>query len=265
MVGDTPQRAIDVSGIRVLITAGASGIGRAIAAAFVSGGAHVHLTDVDSNVIAQALGELAGTTATAGDAADPAHADRVLADVSARLGGLDVLVSNVGVAGPTGRIETYADGEVERTLDVNLVSHFHFLKRFVPLLRQSSRNPSVITMSSVAGRLGYAQRTPYAASKWALVGLTKSLAIELGPQGVRANAILPGIVRGPRMDRVIADRAKAEGVSVEDMEAAYVAKISLRRMVEAEDIANLALFLACPLARNITGQAISVDGHVEYL
>ncbi len=117
----------------------------------------------------------------------------------------------------------------------------------------------------MAGRLGYGLRTPYAATKWAIVGLVKSLAVELGPDGIRANAILPGVVKGPRMDGVIADRARAEGVSLEAMRDSYLRKISLRRMVEAEDVANLALFLSSDMARNITGQAISVDGHVEYL
>ena len=182
-----------------------------------------------------------------------------------RLGGLDVLVNNVGVAGPTGGIETYADADVERTIDVNLQSHFYFLNRFVPLLKQSTANPSILAISSVAGRLGYGLRTPYSATKWAIVGLMKSLAVELGPHGIRANAILPGVVAGARMEGVIAARAAAAGATYEQMRESYLAKISLRRMVEAADVAHLALFLSSDLARNITGQAISVDGNVEYL
>jgi NAD(P)-dependent dehydrogenase (short-subunit alcohol dehydrogenase family) len=135
----------------------------------------------------------------------------------------------------------------------------------VPLLKASKFNPSIIAMSSVAGRLGYGYRTPYAATKWAIVGLVKSLAVELGPLGIRANAILPGVVQGERMNRVIADRAAATGVSIDDMRDDYLRKISLRRMVDASDVANLSLFLASNLARNISGQVISVDGNVEYL
>jgi NAD(P)-dependent dehydrogenase (short-subunit alcohol dehydrogenase family) len=187
-----------------------------------------------------------------------------LVDVTERLGGLDVLVNNVGIAGPTGGVETYADDDVSKAVDINLKSHFYFLKRFVPLLRASKRNPLVIAMSSVAGRLGYAYRTPYSATKWAIVGLVKSLAIELGPEGIRANAILPGAVQGERMDRVIAARAQVLGISFEAMRDEYLKKISLRRMVEVDDVANLALFLASDLARNITGQAISVDANTEY-
>lgn len=256
---------IDVRGLRVLVTAAADGIGRSLADAFARAGARVHITDMRAEALLDAVANGPGFSGSAGDAATPEHADRVAADVSERLGGLDVLVNNVGIAGPTGPIETYADEDVDRVVDVNLTSHFYFLKRCVPLLRRSDRNPSIIAMSSVAGRLGYGFRTPYAATKWGIVGLTKSLAAELGPDGIRANAILPGVVKGARMDGVIADRARTLGLSVEEMREAYLEKISLRRMVEAEDVAHLALFLASGLARNITGQAISVDGNVEYL
>lgn len=265
MAAHEQARAIDVRGLRVLVTAGAGGIGRAIASAFLEAGARVHVTDILPATIDRALSDLPGLSATCGDASVPEHADRVAADVAGRLGGLDVLVNNAGIAGPTGGVETYADADIARTIDVNLKSQFYFLSRCVPLLRASTRSPSIVAMSSVAGRLGYPFRTPYAATKWAIVGLVKSLAAELGPEGIRANAILPGVVEGPRMDQVIADRADVLKLSVEDMREDYLRRISLRRMVEAEDIANLALFLASGLARNITGQAISVDGNVEYL
>jgi NAD(P)-dependent dehydrogenase (short-subunit alcohol dehydrogenase family) len=263
-VGAQPH-VIDVRDLRVLVTAGASGIGRAIAGAFARCGSRVHITDLADTSISQALSDLPGLTATRGDASVAGDADRVVADIAANLGGLDVLINNVGIAGPTGGIETYADADVDRTIDVNLKSHFYFLNRCVPLLKASTRAPSIVAMSSVAGRLGYAYRTPYAATKWAIVGLVKSLAVELGPEGIRANAILPGVVAGPRMDGVITDRAGVLGVSFEQMREDYLGRISLRRMVEAEDVANLALFLSSGLARNITGQAISVDGNVEYL
>lgn len=263
-VGERPH-VIDVRDVRVLVTAGASGIGRAIAETFARAGGRVHITDVAETSIAQALSDIPGLSATCGDASLADDADRVVADTAKSLGGLDVLINNVGIAGPTGGIETYADADIDRTIDVNLKSHFYFLSRCVPLLKSSEKAPSIIAISSVAGRLGYAYRTPYAATKWAIVGLVKSLAVELGPEGVRVNAILPGVVNGPRMDGVIADRAGVLGVSFEEMREDYLSRISLRRMVEAEDVANLALFLSSGLARNITGQAISVDGNVEYL
>ncbi len=256
---------IDVRNLRVLVTAGAGGIGRAIAESFVAAGAKVHVTDVVEATLAAAIDAVPGLTGTVGDASNVEDVDRAFEDVSASLGGLDVLVNNAGIAGPTGLVDELSMPDVDRTIDVNLGSQFHFLNRFVPFLKASTRNPSIIAMSSVAGRLGYAYRTPYAATKWAIVGLVKSLAVELGPLGVRANAILPGVVQGERIDRVIADRAAAVGVSFEDMREEYLRKVSLRRMVEASDVANLSLFLASNLARNITGQIISVDGNVEYL
>ena len=256
---------IDVRDLRVLVTAGGSGIGRAVAESFAASGAKVHVTDVAESALKTAIDTVPGLTGTVGDAANADDVDRAFGDVSGRLGGLDVLINNAGIAGPTGLVDTLKVSDVDRTIDVNLKSQFNFLSRFVPLLKASKRNPSIIAMSSVAGRLGYGFRTPYAATKWAIVGLVKSLAVELGPLGIRANAILPGVVQGERMNRVIADRAAATGISFDDMRDDYLRKISMRRMVDASDVANLSLFLASNLARNISGQAISVDGNVEYL
>lgn len=256
---------LDARDKRVLVTAGGDGIGRAIAETFVAAGAQVHVTDVREAALKDAVERIPGVTGTLGDASDPEHAQQVLMDVKTRFDGLDILVNNVGIAGPTGEIEAYADADVSRAIDVNLKSHFYFLNRFVPLLKTSGRGPSVIALSSVAGRLGHALRTPYVATKWAIVGLIQSMAIELGPHGIRANAILPGFVNGPRMEKVISDRAAALGISVDEMRDSYLRKISLRRMVDADDVAKLALFLASDLARNISGQAISVDGNVEFL
>lgn len=251
--------------LRVLVTAGASGIGAAIARAFREAGSRVHVCDIDRAALDRLVASNPGITGSMADASVAADVDLVFDDVLASLGGLDVLVSNVGIAGPTGPIDGIGAVDWERTIAVNLNSQYYFARRAVPLLRQSSANPSLIAMGSVAGRLGYALRTPYAASKWAIVGLVKSLAIELGPQGVRVNAILPGVVEGERIAGVIAARAAAAGVSVEAMRDEYLQKISLRRMVGADDVAALALFLCSPAARNLSGQAISVDGNVEYL
>ena len=198
---------MEMRGRRVVVTAGAAGIGRAIAEELAAAGARVHVTDISEAAVADAVAGVPGLSGTTGDASLARDVDRVLDEVVERLGGLDVLVNNVGVAGPTGGIETYADADVERTIDVNLQSHFYFLNRFVPLLKQSTANPSILAISSVAGRLGYGLRTPYSATKWAIVGLMKSLAVELGPHGIRANAILPGVVAGARMEGVIAARA----------------------------------------------------------
>ncbi len=253
------------AGLRVLVTAGASGIGAAIARAFHDAGAQVHVCDIDRAALDRLVVAAPGITGSMADASVAADVDLVFDDVRGTLGGLDVLVNNAGIAGPTGPIEGIDAGEWERTIAVNLNSQYYFARRAVPLLKRSGLGPSLIAMGSVAGRLGYAFRTPYASSKWAIVGMTKSLAIELGPQGIRVNAILPGTVEGERMRAVIAARAAATGVSVEAMREQYLSKISLRRMVTADDVAALALFLCSPAARNLTGQAISVDGNLEYL
>jgi NAD(P)-dependent dehydrogenase (short-subunit alcohol dehydrogenase family) len=251
--------------LRVLVTAGANGIGAAIARAFHEAGARVHVCDIDRTALDRLSTEAPGISASMADASVARDVDAVFADVQGTLGGLDVLVNNAGIAGPTGSIDSLEPADWERTISVNLNSQYYFARRAVPLLKQSFADPCLISMSSVAGRLGYALRTPYAASKWAIVGLTKSLAIELGPLGIRANAILPGTVEGPRMDGVIAARAAKNAVSVDEMRQQYLNKISLRRMVTADDVAALSLFLCSPAARNITGQAISIDGNVEYL
>lgn len=254
-----------VPDLRVLVTAGASGIGSAVARAFHAAGAQVHVCDIDRVALDHLLTQMPGLTGTPADASVASDVDQVFDGVRHHLGGLDVLVNNAGIAGPTSAIEDIDTAAWERTMAVNLDSQFHFARRAVPLLKGSAANPNLIAMGSVAGRLGYAYRTPYAASKWAIVGLTKSLAIELGPQGVRVNAILPGVVEGTRMDSVIAARASSLGIDVESMRQQYLEKISLRRMVTAADVAATALFLSSPGARNLTGQVISVDGNVEYL
>jgi len=252
-------------GLRVLITAGANGIGAAVARAFHAAGARVHVCDVDRSALDRLVCGTPGISCSMADASVAADADTVFDDVDGHFGGLDVLINNVGIAGPTGGIDELDPLGWERTVSVNLNSQFYFARRAVPLLRASTRNPCLIAMGSVAGRLGYAFRTPYAATKWAVVGLTKSLAIELGPQGIRVNAILPGVVDGERMEGVIAARAAALGIDPDAMRQQYLDKISLRRMVSADDVAAMALFLCSPGARNVTGQAISVDGNVEYL
>jgi len=252
------------SGLRVLVTAGGSGIGASMARAFHAAGARVHVCDVDRSALDRLMGAAPGITGSMADACVAADVDAVFEDVRSHLGGLDVLVNNAGIAGPVGPVESIDAVDWERTLAVNLDSQYYFARRAVAYLK-ASPDPSLIAVASVAGRLGYAFRTPYAASKWGVVGLTQSLAIELGPQRVRVNAILPGAVEGDRINGVIAARAAALGVGVDAMRQQYRRRSSLRRMVGAEDVAALALFLCSPAARNLTAQVISVDCHLEYL
>ena len=252
-------------GLKVLVTAGAGGIGAAIARGFCEAGARVHVCDVDRAALDRLATENPDITISVADASSERDVDLVFDDVRGTLGGLDVLVNNAGIAGPTAAIESMDAAQWERTVAVNLNSQFLFARRAVPLLKQSRAGPCIVAMGAVAGRLGYAYRTPYASTKWAVLGLMQSLAIELGPHDVRVNAILPGVVEGDRMNAVIAARAAATGVTPQEMREEYLRKISLRRMVTAADVAAMTLFLCSPAARNVSGQAISVDANVEYL
>ncbi|MFP4538542.1 MAG: SDR family oxidoreductase [Dichotomicrobium sp.] len=261
---DPLERLRPPPGLRVLVTAGASGIGRCIAEAFTAAGATVALCDIDTGALKAARTALPGAIATQADVADEDAISALADDLRARFGGLDVVVNNAGIAGPTEHVESIPTADWRRTIDVNLNGQYIVAAQTVPLLKRAG-DGALINIASVAGRLGYAFRTPYAASKWGVVGLTASLAKELGPDGIRVNAILPGIVRGPRIERVIAARAQALGVDYAEMERRYLEKVSLRRMVEPEDVASMALFLCSPGGRNVSGQALSVCGNVEDL
>lgn len=258
------KRLIPYSGLRVLISGGASGIGKVIAGAFLETGAKVHVCDVSELAIEQFREHHPQALVTLADVSDAAQVKRVFEIQREWAEGLDVLINNAGIAGPTGGIETITDAQWEQTVDINLNAQYRFAHHAVPLLKESA-HAHIVHISSVAGRLGYAWRTPYAATKWAIVGLMKSLAAELGENDIRVNALLPGIIEGPRQDRVISDRARQLGISEQEMLDRTLNKISMGRMTPPEDVAAMALFLCSPAARNVTGQAISVDGNVEYL
>ena len=251
-----------LQGARVLVTAGASGIGLATARAFAREGSRVHVCDVDE----AALDALGTTDSTLGrsvcDVADRAGVARLFTDVVDSLGGLDVLVNNAGIAGPTGRCEDLDPDAWERTLAINITGQFHCARLAIPHLRQSG-NASIANLSSAAGRFGFPLRTPYAASKWAVIGFTKSLSMELGGDGIRVNAICPGSVAGPRIESVIANKAAARGIAPDVVRAELVNKASLKRMITAEDVAHAIVFLASPLGVNISGHALPVDGDTQ--
>lgn len=251
-------------GLRVFVSAGAAGIGRAIAEAFDKAGAKLHVCDVSQEALDACKADHPDWGYTKCDVSDEEQVVKMFGEIKDHLGGLDVLVNNAGIAGPTGTVDVLSSDDWRATIDINLNGQFYCAKYAVPLLR-SSKEPAIICISSVAGRLGYAFRTPYAATKWAIIGFMKSLAQELGPDGFRVNAILPGIVEGPRIERVISARADEVGIPYEEMEKQYLDKISLRRMVTADDVADMAVYLCSPPGKNISGQPISVCGNVETL
>ena len=250
--------------LRVLVTAGAAGIGREIADGFAGVGARVAVCDIDEAALARFRAELPGHEAFECDVSDEDDVDDLFDDVIDTLGGLDVLVNNAGIAGPTGPVESLSPDDWRHTMEINIDGQFLCVRRAVPLLRAAGGG-SIINMSSAAGRFGFPHRTPYAASKWAVIGFTKSLAIELGPDNIRVNAILPGAVDGPRIRRVIQAKAASTGVALEELERIYTQQASLGRMVDPQDIARMALFLAGSGGRNISGQALAVDGDTQAL
>ena len=246
--------------LRVIVTAGGSGIGRVIAQTFRDNGARVHVCDI----VPEGLDECrrAGIGTTQADVADPAQVEQLFDEATAGLGGLDLLVNNAGIAGPASAVEAIAIADWDRTIAVNLNGMFYCIRRAVPLLKRAGGG-LIINLSSVAGRLGFPFRAPYSASKWAIVGLTETLAMELGPDNIRVNALQPGIVDGERHWRNARRKAELLGISLEEQERRVLSKVSLRRMVSPQDVANMALFLASDLGKNITGQALSVCGNVE--
>ena len=252
---------LELEGARVLVTAGATGIGLATAEAFLREGARVHVCDVDEAGLARLRDRM---TTTVCDVSDAAAVARLYDDVAASLGGLDALVNNAGIAGPTAPCEDVALADWERTIAVNLTGQFLCAQRAIPLLKASA-NGSIANLSSAAGRFGFPNRTPYSASKWAVIGFTKSLSMELGPFGIRVNAICPGAVAGERIERVFASKAQLRGVPVDHVRDEIVGHTSLRRLVNASDIANAIVFLASRAGANISGHALPVDGDTQAL
>src|SRR5271170_7330769 len=250
--------------LRVLVTAGASGIGRAVSDLLIARGARVHICDVSDEFLADYRAAYREARLTKGDVSSEADVARLFADVKASLGGLDALINNAGIAGPTGGVEDIRPEDWRRTIDVCLTGQFLCAHHGVPMLKAAGGG-AIVNLSSAAGRFGYAFRTPYSAAKWGVVGLTQSLAKELGPHNIRVNAILPGIVEGPRMTGVIEARAKQTQVTYEEMEKTYLDRVSLRRMVTAEDVAVTVAYLLSPAGNNISGQSLGVDGNVEAL
>jgi len=255
---------LDLKGHRVLVTAGASGIGLATARAFAAEGARVLVCDVDRNALAAMATDDAAIATVEADVSKPADVARLFGEVDARLGGLDTLVNNAGIAGPTAACEDVKLEDWQRTLDVNLTGMFLCAQQAIPRLKQST-NGSMVNLSSAAGRFGFALRSPYSASKWGVIGLSKSLSIELGGAGVRVNAICPGAVAGDRIDRVIAGKAKVRDVPFDVVRDEFLGKTSLKRFVSADDIANAIVFLSSKVGANIDGHALPIDGDVQSL
>src|SRR6476661_5903407 len=233
---------LGIKGLGVLVTAGAGGIGLEIARAFVTEGARVHVCDVDAKALRALAKSDPKISRSTCDVSDRRQVAKLFKEALAALKGLDVLVNNAGIAGPTAKVDEIAPEEWDRCLAIDITGQFNCARLAVPHLRKS-RNASIVNLSSAAGRLGFPLRTPYAAAKWAVVGFTKSLAAELGPEGIRVNAIQPGIVEGARIRRVFENKARARGISYADMEKEALAVVSMRTTVTPQQIADQIVFL----------------------
>lgn len=254
----------DLTGKRILISAGGGGIGRLMAETMADRGAKVFTCDIDEASIADLKASREDIGAMVADASEQASVDAFFDAGMDYLGGLDVVINNAGIAGPTGPVEDLDPDHFAKTLAVNIFGHFLLTRRAVPILKRQKAG-SIINLSSAAGKFAFPMRTPYSASKWGVVGFTKSLAAELGPFGIRVNAILPGAVAGDRIDRVIAAKADAVGVSFEEMKATYTGLASMNTLIPPEDIVSMAVFLASDACGTLSGQALSVDGDTQYM
>lgn len=244
----------------VLVTGGASGVGRTIAGAFAAEGADVHVLDSSEEHIAQFAADFPNAVATL---CDVASAEDVKAAFS-KLDRLDVLVNNAGIAGPAGKVESLDVGGWQRCIDVNLNGVFYVSRHAIPLLKRSDCG-AVINIASNAALSGCPDRSPYTASKWAIIGLTRTWAMELGPHNIRVNAVCPASVEGERIDGVIARDAERLGKSPPEIRTIYERQSSMRTFVTAEDVASMVTFLASDNAGRVSGQVIAVDGHTETL
>lgn len=255
---------LGLKGLRVLITAGAGGIGLVATEAFLAEGAKVHICDVDKAAMAALRKRHPEVTMSECDVADRASVARMFQDALKALGGLDCLINNAGIAGPTGPVHEINPEDWDRCIEVCLTSQFNCTRLAVAHLRESS-NPSIINLSSSAGKFGFFGRSAYAAAKWGVIGFTKSISRELGPMGIRVNAILPGIVEGDRIRRVIEAKSQVLGKPFEQVKSEWLALASIKEMVQPEQLADMMLLVASKRGRTISGQALSIDSDLQML
>jgi len=250
---------------KIIISAGASGIGWSAAKLFLNRGAIVYICDINKKLLNKTKKHPQNNKKLFSYVCDASNENQVstfFKQVSKKTKKIDALINNIGIAGPTGSLEKLKTKDWENTLHVDVNSHFYFTKNAIPLIKKS-KNGSIINISSTAGILGFPLRSPYAASKWAIIGITKTLAMELGKFNIRVNAVCPGTVRGDRMKRVIKDKAKFTKVSKKTIEKEFVSMSSMKQWILEEDIGKMCSFLISDDSSKVSGQVISVDGHTE--
>ena len=250
---------------KIIISAGASGIGLATTKVCLSRGAYVYLCDINDKSLKKLNKHPLKNKRLFIYQCDASNEEQVALffnKVKKKTKKIDALINNVGIAGPTGSLEKLKSKDWEKTLHVDVNSHFYFTKKVIPLIKKS-KNGSIINISSTAGILGFPLRSPYAASKWAIIGITKTLAMELGRFNIRVNAVCPGTIKGDRMKRVIRDKAKFTKVSTKSVEKDFISMSSMKKWIMEEDIGKMCSFLISDESSKVSGQVISVDGHTE--
>ena len=250
---------------KIIISAGASGIGWATTKVCISRGAQVFLCDINEKLINRINKNTKYKNKIFAYECDASNENDVIdffSKVLKKTKKIDALINNVGIAGPTGTLDKLESLEWEKTIRVDINSHFYFTKKAIPLIKKS-KNGSIINISSTAGILGFPLRTPYAASKWAAIGVTKSLAMELGKFNIRVNAVCPGTIKGNRMKRVIKDKAKFTKSSTRSIEKDFISMSSMKKWILEEDIGKMCAFLISNDSSKVSGQVIAVDGHTE--
>ena len=253
-----------LEGKKIIVTAGAAGIGATTALLMQSHGGQVSVCDIDEVALAKFGKENPDIFCLHCNVADPSSVNRYVKETGSALGGIDVLVNNAGIAGPTAAAEEINAKEWDRTISVNLSAQFYFAREVIPFLKEK-RGGCIINMSSAAGRLGLPMRAPYTAAKWGVIGLTQTLAMELGEYNIRVNAILPGAVEGKRMDNVMREKAKSLGIDIATVRDNETQNVSMKRMIDPSEVADLIVFLCSNSGRSISGQSLGVCGNVETL
>ncbi|MGE4324714.1 MAG: SDR family oxidoreductase [Pseudodonghicola sp.] len=248
---------------RVIITAGASGIGLEIARSMHAEGAKVWVCDVNTDALEAAAAALPGLGTMICDVSDEAACIAFTQAAVDDMGGLDILVNNAGIAGPAAAVQDIVSEDWRRCFEINVNGQFYMAKAAIPHIKQNDGG-SIVCMASVAGKYAFPLRSPYAASKAAVIALARSLSVELGPDQIRVNAIAPGVVAGDRIKRVFTARAETRGISYEEMEAIALRAVSMKTMVAPEEIADLVMYLCSPSGRPISGQVMSICGGLEY-
>ncbi|MBH68419.1 MAG: 3-oxoacyl-[acyl-carrier-protein] reductase [Rhodospirillaceae bacterium] len=255
---------MDIEGKRVIVTAGGGGIGSEVVRLFSDAGAKVFICDIDESALNSIISKYDNVSGLLADVSNPEEFSAFFGKADDYLGGLDIMVNNAGTAGPTALIEEISLDDWHKCIDTNLTSAFLGTQLAIPRIKTSDNmGGSIVNLSSAAGKFGFPLRSPYSAAKWAIVGLTRTTALEVGKYKIRCNCIQPGPVEGDRIDRVIKAKAKAEGVSENRKRDEIMSGTTLHTFIPQEHIAGMIFYLCSEAGRTITGQAISVDGGLE--